>query len=129
MENIDLKHQLNDKKINLEGIQNSFAEQQVKAGKVPLLESDNEDLKMKLKRYENTEKDIMKELNNVTNQRNDLLKKIDDYSKNPHLAANASNKRNTGRSTTFQRSGINANTSDLSMNKPMMMGGGKIFIK
>jgi len=113
-------------KINLEGIQNSFAEQQVKAGKVPLLENDNEDLKLRLKRYENTEKDIMNELNNVTNQRNDLLKKIDDYSKNPHLINNASGKRSTGRGTTFQRSGLNANSSDLSMNKTNMMGGGKI---
>jgi hypothetical protein len=114
-------------KINLEGIQNLFAELQVKAGKVPLLESNNDDLKLRLKRYENTEKDIMNELNNVTNQRNDLLKKIDEFTKNSNFAINASGRKsNTLKSNISSRSGISSNTGDILIKNTSISGGGNL---
>jgi ElaB/YqjD/DUF883 family membrane-anchored ribosome-binding protein len=113
-------------KINLEGIQNLFAEQQVKAGKVPLLESDNEDLKRRLKRYENTEKEIMNELNNVTNQKNDLLKQIDDYIKKNPLNMNAAGRKSSNRGTLIARSGINPSTTDSLLSKSTIYGGGNL---
>lgn len=82
-----MRNQLNDVKINLENTQRIIAEKIVVAGKVPQLERDNEDLKIKIKRYEENSHKLLEELNSLTTERNKLLNKVDDLMKNPQVSA------------------------------------------
>lgn len=95
IQNIDLKNQINDFKINLENTQRMVAEKIVIAGKVPLLERDNEDLKYKMKRYEENSDKLLQEINAITTEKNKLLTKIDEMMKNPQIV-NAGAKSRTG---------------------------------
>ena len=128
MENIDLKNQLSDLKINLDNTQRVIAEKIIVAGKVPQLERDNDDQKIKLKRYEDNSQKLLEELNTLTIDRNQLLNKIDEYAKNPHLSNNTGAKRSTmARPTTFSRSGVNA--ADITSNKSLMGSGKNIYFR
>lgn len=80
-------------KINLDNTQRVVAEKIVVAGKVPLLERDNEDLKIKMKRYEENTNKILEELSATVNEKNKLLNKVEDMMKNPQIVAGGAKSR------------------------------------
>ncbi len=95
---------MNDLKINLENTQRVVAEKIIIAGKVPLLERDVEDLKTKIKRYEDNSQKLLEELNSLTIERNKLLSKVDSIMKNPQIVN--INKSRIGNSLKSTRSAV-----------------------
>lgn len=92
-------------KINLGNTQREAAEKIIIEGKIRLFERDNEDLKIKIKRYEDNSQKLLEELNSLTNERNKLLNKVDEMTKNPQISA-IPNRSRTGLSIKNNRSGF-----------------------
>jgi len=80
-------------KITLETTQRVLAEKNVIAGKVPLLESDNDDLKIKMERYKANNEKILEEINVMEIDRNKFRNKVEEMLKNPQITVGANKSR------------------------------------